>query len=343
MKRGTLLLVVAVLLVAIPAALLAWMRTRTEDRLFGLEPDPVPVVLAVELREITDAVAVSVVGTWVEPVIVAASAWHGLVTRVDVAAGDRVMSGDVVARVDAVDRVAVASTDPFWRPLRRRDLGEDVVMLQSWLLQAGFYDGEVDGIFGRGLQEAVKAWSEEIGVEKPDGSFDPGWVVWIPTEPFEVAEVVLERGSPAPSMGGRVIVGPTPLDSVVLLDRDGRRFDEEGKWVLLMGDVEVSVVNGSIGAEGLRTLNDVLDVEQPSAGRVVRAEPVEALVIPATAVVSNASGGLCVFVPDGDGFTATPVELAGGRVATVNVASGLGSGDDVLANPSDIFEAPSCP
>lgn len=343
MKRGFLLLTVAILLVATPAVLLVWMRTQTEDRLFGLEPDPVPVVLEVEQREVADVTAVSVVGAWGEPVIVTAPMWFGTVTRVAVAAGDMVMSGDVVARVDAVDRVGVVLSDPFWRELRRRDTGADVVMLQVLLFEAGFYQDAHDGVFGRELESAVKAWSGSIGVVKPDGSFDPGWVVWLPAEPFEVAEVVLERGSPAPGVGSQILVGPTPLDSVELLDRDGRRFDGEGEWVLLIGDVEVPVVNGSIDAEGLRTLGDILNVEQPSAGRVVRAEPVKALVIPATAVVSSASGGLCVFVPDGDGFTATPVELSGGRVATVNVVAGLESGDEVLANPSDIFGAPSCP
>jgi len=343
MKRGFLLLTVAILLVATPAALLVWMRTQTEDRLFGLEPDSVPVVLEVVQREVVDVTAVSVVGAWGESVVVSAPMWFGTVTRVAVSAGDMVMSGDVVARVDAVDRVGVVLSDPFWRELRRRDTGADVLMLQGWLLEAGFYEGTLDGVFGRDLQVAVSAWSVEIGVVKPDGSFDPGWVVWLPAEPFEVAEVVLERGSPAPGVGSQILVGPTPLDSVDLLDRDGRSFDETGKWVLLIGDVEVPVVNGSIEAEGLRTLSDLLNVEQPSAGRVVRAEPVEVLVIPATAVVSNASGGLCVFVPDGDGFTATPVELSGGRIATVNVVAGLESGDEVLANPSDIFGAPSCP
>lgn len=343
MKRGLLLLVVAVLLVATPAALLVWMRTQTEDRLAGLEPDPVPVILQVERREVTDVTAVTVVGAWGEPAIVTAPPWHGTVTRVVVAAGDRVMSGDVVTRIDAIDRVGVASSDPFWRDLRRRDTGDDVVMLQAWLFEAGFYEGAHDGVFGRELEVAVRAWSSTIGVVKPDGSFDAGWVVWLAAERFEVAEVLLERGLPAPSAGSQILLGPAPLNSVALFDRDGRRFDEVGVWVLQIGSVEVPVVNGSINDVGLRVLNDMLYVERPSAGRVVRSEPVAVLVIPATAIVSNASGGLCVFIPDGDGFIATPVELSGGRIAIVNVTSGLSSGDEVLANPSDIFEAPSCP
>lgn len=337
------MLTVAALLVVTPAALLMWMRTQTVDRLSRLEPDPVPVVLEVEQREITEVIAVSVTGTWGEPAVAAAPAWYGTVTRVQVRDGDSLMSGDVVARINAVGRVAVASSDPFWRVLRRRDVGDDVVMLQSWLLKAGFYEGKIDGVFGRELQQAVKAWSVEIGVAKPDGSFDPGWVVWIPTEPFDIAEVVLERGLPAPSMGSQILVGPTQLLSVALSDPDGREFDEDGEWILELGDVVVPVVNGVVDPGDLQMMDTVLDVEQPSAGRVERAEPVVVLAIPATAVVSNSAGNLCVFIPDSDGFTTVPVELSGGRVATVNVVSGLDSGDEVLSNPSDLFEAPSCP
>lgn len=334
---------VAALLVAVPTVLLVWMRTRTEDHLSKLEPDPVPVVMEVEWREVTEVVAVSVTGSWGEPAVVTAPAWHGTVTRVQVGDGDSLMSGGVVARVDAVSRVAVASSDPFWRVLRRRDVGDDVMMLQSWLFGAGFYRGEVDGIFGRELQTAVKAWSGEIGVVKPDGAFDPGWVVWIPTEPFVVAEVALEQGLPAPGMGAQILVGPTSLVSIELSDQNGREFGEVGEWSLEVGDVEVTVLDGLIDPDGLRVLDGVLNAEQPSAGRVVRAEPASVLAVPATAIVSNAAGELCVFVPHGNGFATASVELSGGRVATVNVVFGLDSGDDVLSNPSDIFEAPSCP
>jgi len=35
--------------------------------------------------------------------------------------------------------------------------------------------------------------------------------------------------------------------------------------------------------------------------------------------------------------------LAGGRVSLVQIASGLGSGDEVLVNPADIYDVPVCP
>lgn len=344
MRRGLLLVVVAVLVVVVPAGLLVWMRLGSEDRLSGLEPDPVPILVSVESREVTDQTAVTVGSEWGDPVAVVAPPWSGTVTQVRVAPGDEIDSGDVVVRIDGVDRVAVATRDPFFRPLRLRDVGDDVGMLQQWLTDVGLFLGDVDGVFGSDLVNAVKALAESLGVVRPDGSFDPGWVVWLPGEPFEVASVGLSRGAPVPGGGVDVLVGPVPLVSVAITDQDGRPFGAEGVWVLEVGDVEVLVVDGGIDADGLSVLAGVLDPQEPAAaGRIRRQVPVETLEVPATAVVSNAEGNLCVFTPDGGMFSATAVVLGGGRVSRVEVDSGLSSGDVVLANPTDVFENPTCP
>ncbi len=343
--RGWLLVVVSVLVVVVPAGVLVWLRAGTVDRLSGLEPEPVPVVMPVAVREVSDARAVTLEAVWGEAPVVVAPQWFGTVTAVEVAAGDVVVSGDRVVKVDGVWRVAVATPEPLWRRLSRRDRGPDVTMLQGWLGEAGFYEGEADGVFGRGLQGAVKAWAESLGVVKPDGSFDPSWVVWLPAGSFAVSEVTVAVGSPAPSAGSPVLRGVTPLVEASLRDQNNRRFVEEGRWVLAVGDVEVGVVDGQVTAEGLVTLAGVLDPEEPlTSGRVRRALPVKVLEVPATAVVANGEGATCVFVPDGSGgFKVRSVTLAGGRVSRVDVAEGLTEGDEVLVNPQDLFDAPTCP
>ena len=318
-----MLLVASVLVVAVPAGLLVWLRSSTVERLSGLEPEPVAVVVPVESREVSDRRAV---------------------TSVAVKPGVAVSSGDVVVSVDGVDRVAVATAEPFWRRLQRRDAGPDVAMLEAWLAEAGFYEGPLDGVFGRGLTAAVKAWAESLGVVKPDGVFDPGWVLWLPEDGFVVGEVTLRAGAPVPGAGAPVLVGATPLVEVSLRDQNDRRFVETGEWILEVGEVEVPVVDGAVTGEGLGVLESVLDPEEAFAsGRIRRAEPLAVVEVPATAVVADAEGATCVFVPDGDGFVARGVVLAGGRVSRVDVAEGLEAGGEVLVNPQDVFDAPSCP
>jgi hypothetical protein len=344
MRRGALLTIVAALVVAVPAALLVWMRAGSEDRLSALDPEPVAIVVPVELRDVVDETAVTVESVWGVPPAIVAPTWSGTVTRVLVNPLDEVVSGDVVARVDGVDRVAVATRDPFFRELRRRDVGDDVAMLQQWLAMQGLYEGEIDGVFGSDLVDGVKTWAELLGVRKPNGAFDPAWVVWLPDEPFGVDRVHLVRGEPAPGAGADILAGPVPLESVTILDQEGRRFGPDGLWVLEVNGIEVQVDSGEIDAEGLSALAGVLDPDEPVASaRTRRAVAIETLEVPATAVMSNAAGDLCVFVPGGSGYVPTAVVLSGGRVARVDIASGLTAGDLVLANPTDVLVDPLCP
>jgi peptidoglycan hydrolase-like protein with peptidoglycan-binding domain len=343
--RGWLLLGVSVLIVAVPAGLLVWLRSETSDRLSELEPEPVPLVLPVEVRQVSDQQPLSIETVWGEAPVVVAPAWSGTVAAVEVASGDVVASGDPVVQVDGVTRVAVATVEPFWRPLARRDSGQDVAALQEWLARDGLYNGEIDGVFGSGLAAAVKAWAESIGVAKPDGTFDPSWVLWLPEDPFVVSSVEVGTAMPAPGAGSPVLRGAVPLQSATLRDQGNQVFAGEGQWTLLVEDAEIAVVDGELASQGMETLADVLDPEEPFApGEIRRVTPVEVLEVPATAVVANARGETCVFVPDDSGgFVPREVTLAGGGVSRVDVADGLGPGDQVLMNPQDLFDSPTCP
>lgn len=62
-----------------------------------------------------------------------------------------------------VETAAPASTE--FPILRRGATGESVRGLQSRLRAIGVYDGEVDGVFGAGTEEAVKAAQQKFGLE----------------------------------------------------------------------------------------------------------------------------------------------------------------------------------
>lgn len=54
-----------------------------------------------------------------------------------------------------------------WRlkKLVRGDKGSDVMLVQNRLQAAGYYNGPVDGIFGYGLEAAVKQWQRDMNWE----------------------------------------------------------------------------------------------------------------------------------------------------------------------------------
>ncbi len=328
-----------------PAGALVWLQTQTEDRLEELDPEPVALVVPVEERVDDSQTAVTVTPTWGEPTQVLAPEWFGTVTEVTVAVDSELASQDIVARIGGIDRVAWHSDEAFWRPLSRRDAGDDVAELQTMLTTLGFYEGEIDGEFGRVLEDAVEEWEEAIGVVDPAGRFEPGYVVWIPEPSIEVAAVHLTNGAPAPSAGSVIVESAVPLEEVALTNVEGRMIAPEGQWILAIGDIEVELVDGEVTDDGLLELSTVLstDAQQNQAsGRIRIASPEPSITVPATAVVAAEDGSLCVYVPDGTSFVPRTVTTESGRVATVDIATGLSAGDEVLANPSDVLDVPDC-
>jgi peptidoglycan hydrolase-like protein with peptidoglycan-binding domain len=330
-------------LIAVPAGSLVWIQTQTEDRLDELEPEPVALVIPVDERVDDSQTAVTVVGTWGEPTQVLAPDWFGTVTLVSIAEGSDVGSEDSIARIAGVDRIAWQSVEAFWRPLARRDTGDDVVELQTMLTALGFYEGKADGEFGRDLETSVKEWEASIGVVKPAGRFDPGYVVWLPSESILVASAELVEGAPAPGAGTVIVESAVPLEAVTLTNQEGRTVSPEGTWILQVGDVEVDIIDGVADPKGMAVLAGVLNQDDnQAAGRIRIAQPTTEITVPATAVVASQDGSLCVYVPADSGFVPQAVTVGSGRVSTVDIESGLVAGDEVLANPADVLDSPAC-
>ncbi|MCO6502693.1 MAG: peptidoglycan-binding protein [Acidimicrobiales bacterium] len=343
-RRGVALIVVVAALLILPVMVLAWLRLRTEDQLAELEPSPMPVVVIAAEVEVNRAQQVILTLHLDAPVVVA-PLWSGIVTDAAVAPGELVTTGDRLIRVDGVDRIAAATDFPFWRPLDRGATGDDVSQLQILLSRLGYYLGPVDGVFTSSMVASVNAFATDLGVTRPEGVFDPGWVIWLPFEPFQVATLVATVGGPAPSPGLALLEGSASITEVDITTPEGRAAILDGEWILELGNDELTIVDGEFTDESIAELAALAidHGETEFAGRIRLANPERVLEVPATAVTSNQAGALCVWVPDGAGYVARKVTLGGGRVARVEIVSGLTPGDQVLANPTEILDSPVCP
>lgn len=343
MTRSRVVGLVVALLVVVPAAVLVWVRLGVEDRLSGLHESPPPLEMVVAFREDAGRQPVNVSVVWGEPRVVVAPSWFGLVTGVMVSAGDVVGDGDAVVTVDGVHRVAVASPAPFHRRLASGDRGDDVVMLEEALVRLGYLATAGDGVFRQSTLTAVRALAVDLGVVGTVSGFDPGWLVWLPEDVFEVAEVAVVVGMSAPGQGAPLLHGPRRIAEITLASFDGAPVSLPGSWELELGGVVVSLEDGVPDPEHVLELSAALDPQTDIVSGVVRLlAPRVVMDVPAAAVVSGGEGLVCVYVPDGDGFVAVPVVLGSGRAGTVEVVSGLADGDVVLANPADVLAAPAC-
>jgi hypothetical protein len=337
-------------LLVVPLAFFAGLFV-AEERLEGVRIEPSPVVIPVAEAAFRDERGVQVVLSWKEGASIHAPPWSGIVTRVDVLAGEVVATGAVVMAVDGIDRLAAATPSPFYRPLRLDDRGADVEALNRFLLRLGHLEELADNglIFSSATADAVEALSEQIGAPSPTDVFDPGWVVWIPDEAFLVDQVLADVGSPAPVPGTPIAAGPPTLVRARVKSLAGGplSLDPSVAYLLQVGRIKAA----GISSKSLRVLaNDLARLArgvQPLAeetnGRLLRAKPLRAIALPTTAVMSAGSGGLCVWVPTSQEFSPVAVEAIGAQGGITRVVPEGSALENVLTNPSEVLEDPSCP
>jgi hypothetical protein len=266
-----------------------------------------------------------------------------LVTDVSAGPGDTVDNGDAVVTIDGIPRLAYRSRSPLHRLMRTGDVGADVLTLEYLLNELGWLDEDPDDVYSYATAEAARDFARTQGIIRPDGTFDPAWVVWIGEQPFEIAEVLAKRGYPAPAPGTDLLLGPQRIDSVGITSPNGDELDLTGKRVIVAADQHLRLVGGTIPSDELARLSRLLSSETTELiGTLELLEPREVFILPATAIVADSDGGLCVFVQSGGSYASRIVTLGGGRASTVEILDGLGIGDLVLVNPGDVLEEPRC-
>ncbi|HEC10198.1 MAG TPA: peptidoglycan-binding protein [Acidimicrobiales bacterium] len=100
--------------------------------------------------------------------VLAPELFNGVITRMDLVAGRPIVTGDYLFSLDGRPVVAVAGSFPFYREIRYRDEGDDVVQLQEILVADG-ESIEVDGIFGPATQRALEQFYDRRGLSAPHG------------------------------------------------------------------------------------------------------------------------------------------------------------------------------
>lgn len=182
-----------------------------------------------------------------------APAWTGLVEQVDLRPGEPLRSGEVVAVVSGIPRLALHTARPFHRTLGYDDRGADVAELNAWLRARGLEASEGDR-FGAATRRGVRDLRQELHVPEPEadpappappagdpgappgegaapapppaptvdtaGTFDPGWVVYLPRPEVIVSTVNLQVGAPVAPPGSVVAEVEADVASVRLVQPD---------------------------------------------------------------------------------------------------------------------------
>jgi hypothetical protein len=336
------------LLLGAPAGLLVGLLLG-QERLSGLDQAPAPFVEPARAVEFDERTGIAATLTWAPGPRLYAPPWSGTVGQVQLQPGQTLRTGDPVATVSAVARVAVRSAQPFFRPLALGDQGADVTWLHEALALLGYrvMAPEDDATVGQSTLAAVRALAADLGVMGRVDAFDPGWIVWLPDEPFQVDSVALTAGAPAMSTGTELAAGAPILTAVRFQRLDGSPLALEPgiRYVLEMGGEELPLdsTTSSVGNEGLRRLAKVLPPLADSAsGSMRRAEPLNVWALPSAAVMAGPNGQLCIWIQTETRYEAVTVQIVSGR-AGITFVMPPRSSVPVLQNPAETLVEPACP
>lgn len=288
---------------------------------------------------------------WGTAAPVVAPSWSGVVQRVLVGPGSTISDGTAVAVIDGITRSAWATDVPFIRLLSQGDTGSDVEQLNAFL-SARTGVALTGSTFTRATRLANEAFALSIGVPKSNAStFDPAWVLFLPTPGILVDEASLTVGAPAPSPGTEVVKATSSLVSAVLLagteSSTPSKEGEEPKSVLptvtagedeelYLGSTKLSLNEARDGVEPstLPELEQLVEAGATDVPAFLRSEAVEGeFAIPSTAVFSTDSAPSCVVARIGGKVRGVSVTVVADSLGVLVVTGALTTRDEVALAP----------
>lgn len=259
--------------------------------------------------------------TWASPRPLVAPEWSGVVQTIAVAPGHEITNGTEIARINGIQRIAMLTAEPLYRPLSIHATGSDVAALNAFLTSQGFPSNDSD-TFGGLTATGIRLFSEAIGVSPVTDVFDPGWVLFL-NEPIIVESTSLTTGAPVPTPGEKVVTAVPRLQGASfisatsanrLLEADSNALALPTEAVTLSNGASISVAGTSLEiaegsqeltAESVQALAPQLRPLAPATLALLDEQlPTAAWTIPASSVFVNDSGQACVVVRDsGDPFS----------------------------------------
>lgn len=332
-----------ILLVAAVAAAGTWavmtILQPAEDPLSSTEHS----FVTVRDGSVSDELSLNTLAEWPQRAVGTNRA-AGVVTSIDVDAGESVSSGTVLYTVDLRPVVVARGAVPMFRPMGPGAEGEDVRQLQEMLRDAGQYGGSLDGMFGGGTANAVGDWQRSRGA-RVTGVVDVGDVIFVPDLPMRVTldasvisrgamlsggETVLKGLTSAPSFEIPVTEGQAALTPagtrVEITAPDGKVWDAAAQEQVRSDDGAIRVRlgpqdGGSVCGQSCAEVPPL--GKTPLRSRIIVVEEVRGLVVPSAALVTTADGTTAVLDAKDRRIPVTVLASANGMSAITGADEGL--------------------
>ncbi|KZX20780.1 hypothetical protein [Rathayibacter tanaceti] len=274
-----------------------------------------------------------------------APAWSGVVESTAVTPGTVVRSGDVVATIAGIDRLAISSERPFSTELRVGDEGPDAAALND-VLRGLELDAPESDEFTVPTLIAVRELADSLGVTatKDLQVFDPSWLVFLPQEEMTVATSTLHVGALAPPPGEafattRPVIAAAQLDgatSAELGDSNGAVVQREVRAAdaerLQIEGVEIALSADRRGVDpsAFGQLRELIADDRSRTDGMLLADPRPGTVVVPSAAIGGGERACVLARTAGGAPEPRVVTVESSSLGRSTVSGAVATGDDVL-------------
>ncbi|MCS3442150.1 hypothetical protein [Microbacterium phyllosphaerae] len=259
---------------------------------------------------------------------VVAPSWSGVVQATYVSEGQTISSGDSVALIDGITRMAWAFEVPLYRDLEMGDTGADAAAANKMLEARGYEHGQGAEFNSASVRGAV-ALAKTLGIDTRDvASLSPSWFLYLPKDGQAVTENALVAGAPAPSLGAVVLMLAPSIKTAKLPSGEALLPEDS----LVVGGETLTLAPGTdtIDQSGLDFISSISKTDAESVFGTIQSAADGAWVVPTAAVIIDKTGVTCVLADSGPGTSQpVPVTLRGSQDGAVVVDGRLNKRDQV--------------
>jgi peptidoglycan hydrolase-like protein with peptidoglycan-binding domain len=267
----------------------------------------------------------------------------------------------VIARIEEVDRLACASRYPMSRSVAKGNKGGDVATLQECLKIFGYDTSKDKGVYGQATQAAVATLAAKTGADSQKGLyFEAGWLVFLPEDNYQVDQIDLVVGTPAPPAGAVIAQASLALTRARLADSNwltaetssledptsGKSGQDAPIDQPVTADldeslhvtnqvIELAESRDEVSSTALAGLQALLPAGTSSIeARLVRPAGTSELMVSAAAIVTTPQGAVCVLKVSQDSLVPVAVEVIGDWNGNAIITGQLQLGDEVRVAPA---------
>lgn len=291
-------------------------------------------LVSVSEGSVGSSIRLNAVARW-ESQTIPASNFEGIITEVNVSPGQVVDVGEEVFTVNLQGAYIARGDVPMFRTLTQDVSGKDVLQLQNFLLELGYYPyAEPNSKFDSATRQAVIEWQKSRGIAVT-GEVSPAEIVFLPQLPariwFDTEKIAVgasltnaEQSLGVYGNAPRVFVSATAYQSTILSAGNPVTVSwGEHTWEGIVGNERETVKNSetveiSITApDGTPICGDIChelsfttDTLLPLQAIVIPEQ--HGLVVPSAAIMTGAAGETMVINAAGEKLPVTVLQQARG-------------------------------